>query len=311
MEQFNTLNFTGKAKTILVVLFMMMACLGSSKRGFGQTDIKFVAVVSEKNLSLRQPFQVQFIVYGAKYVPEIKIPLIKGFVVTDSFTNQASQVIGGKTLQWIDSYSRVLVLTPTSTGKFTIPAASVKLNGKLLYTKPVQLTVSQTGLSSAPMTDDDDNDPVVQDESELAPGESMEEKVKKNFFLRANTNKTSCYVGEPLDVSYKAYSRLNSNSQVVKRPSFPGFSVVEMVESYDNRPEVELINGSAFYTNLIRKVQLFPLQPGKYVLDPAEVESVVHFVRSGSHNAENKLQQLLSRSTKTRSNVDHYATLKT
>jgi hypothetical protein len=75
------------------------------------------------------------------------------------------------------------------------------------------------------------------------------------------------------------YSRLNTNSQVMKRPSFTGFSVLEMVESYDSRPEIEMLNGVPYYVNLIRKVQLFPLQEGSFELDPAEVESVVHFVR--------------------------------
>lgn len=313
MQQLDTMKFMVRARKLIITLVVLVIGIVATRSGFAQTELKFVALVSEKNLSLRQPFQVQFIVYGTKYAPDIKIPLIKGFVVNDSFTNKASQIIGGKTLQWIDSYSKVLVLTPTRTGRFTVPAATVTINGKTLQTKPVLLTVSQTGLSSVPVSVDDGRDPVVQDESELSPGESMEEKVKKNFFLKTTTNKTTCYVGEPLDVSYKAYSRLNSNSQVVKRPSFPGFSVVEMVESYDNRPEVEVINGTAFYTNLIRKVQLFPLQPGKYVLDPAEVESVVHFVKSDAArvDAENKLEQLLNRAGSGRSNVDHYTNLKT
>jgi len=112
---------------------------------------------------------------------------------------------------------------------------------------------------------------------------------------------------------YKAYSRLNSNSQVVKRPSFPGFSVVEMVESYDNKPGVEVINGNAYYTNLIRKVQLFPLQPGKYELDPAEIESVVHFVKTdGARNdGRSQLQRLLDQSSVFRTNVEHYTNIKT
>ncbi|RYY26543.1 MAG: protein BatD [Chitinophagaceae bacterium] len=309
MMQFNSRTFNGNITRLIFLAGLLISALP----GLTQTELKFVAVVSEKNVALRQPFQVQFVVYGAKYVPDIKIPSIRGFVVNDTFTNQASQVISGKTLQWIDSYSKVLVLTPMKTGRFTIPAASVTINGKKLTTKAIKITVSQTGLTSVPEPDNEENEPVVADESELRPGEKVEEKIRNNFFLRANTNKTSCYVGEPLAVAYKAYSRLNSNSQVVKRPSFPGFSVVEMVGSYDNKPEVEVIKGNAFYTNLIRKVQLFPLQAGKYELDPAEIESVVHFVKTENtkNDGKSQLQRLLDRSVSFRSNFEHYTTLKT
>ncbi|RYY21801.1 MAG: hypothetical protein EOO04_17480, partial [Chitinophagaceae bacterium] len=77
-----------------------------------------------------------------------------------------------------------------------------------------------------------------------------------------------------------------------------------------------------YYTNLIRKVQLFPLQAGTYELDPAEIETVIHFVktvqpsrgRSPGDDGQSRLQRLLEESTRGnayRSNVDHYTTLKT
>lgn len=120
----------------------------------------------------------------------------------------------------------------------------------------------------------------VEDESELKPGENIDDKIKKNFFLRAEVSKDKCFVGEPIMAVFKAYSRLDANSQVVKRPSLSGFSVMEMVDAYSNRPDVEKLNGKYFYVHLIRKVQLFPLQAGDFSLEPAEVESVIQFSRS-------------------------------
>jgi hypothetical protein len=124
-----------------------------------------------------------------------------------------------------------------------------------------------------------DREPDVEAASVIQPGEFIEDKIRKGLLLRVEVSKKTCVVGEPLKVVYKMYSRLNTNSQVMKRPSFTGFSVLEMVESYDSRPEIEMLNGVPYYVNLIRKVQLFPLQEGSFELDPAEVESVVHFVR--------------------------------
>ncbi len=314
MKQICTRPFIG-------ILFSMFCILLANLSLHAQTELRFTVNVSEKHVSPNQPFQVQFIVYGTNNNnPEINIPALKNVRIHDTFTNRQSQVIGGQTLKWIDSYAKVLVVSANTTGKLTIPAASVIINGQTLKTKPVTINVTQTGLASVPEDIEQHNDPVVQDESEILPGENVEEKTKRNFFLRANTNKTVCYVGEPLAVNYKAYSRLNSNSQVVKRPSFPGFSVVEMMETYDNKAEVEVVNGNAYFTNLIRKVQLFPLQPGSYELDPAEIETVIHFVklvRPGKLNdndAQSRLQRLFDESVRGnayRTNVDHYTTLKT
>ena len=130
----------------------------------------------------------------------------------------------------------------------------------------------------------------VEDASELMPGEDPDEKIRKNFFLRAEISKTDCYVGEPLMAVFKAYSRLDANSQVVKRPSLSGFSVIEMVDAYNNQPDVEKYKGEYYYVHLIRKVQLFPLQAGDFIIEPAEVESVIQL-----RNADERSNRLRMR----------------
>lgn len=141
----------------------------------------------------------------------------------------------------------------------------------------------------------DDSFNAVEDKSELAPGENAEEKIRKNFFLRADVSKTDCYVGEPLMAEFKAYSRLDANSQVLKRPSLSGFSVIEMVDAYTNQPDVEKYNGENYYVHLIRKVQLFPLQSGTFVIEPAEVESVIHLRKAGGSKSLSRIRDFFRR----------------
>lgn len=128
---------------------------------------------------------------------------------------------------------------------------------------------------------------VVENKSELRPGENVDEKIKRNFFLRAEISKTDCYVGEPLMAVFKAYSRLDANSQVLKRPSLSGFSVIEMVDAYSNEPQVEKYRGENYNVHLIRKVQLFPIQPGTFTIEPAEVESTIHLRSAGKIGLRN------------------------
>lgn len=130
--------------------------------------------------------------------------------------------------------------------------------------------------------------------SVLRPGESIDEKVRTNFFLRTEVTKTTCFVGEPLMVTYKVYSRLNSSSQVLKRPSLTGFSILEMVDNYDGEPTVEQLDGKPYYVSVIRKVHLFPLQEGSFTLDPAEIESVIHFVRIHEVGPRERLEHTIT-----------------
>ncbi len=115
----------------------------------------------------------------------------------------------------------------------------------------------------------------VIDQSELKPGENIDEKIANNLFLKAEVNKTSCYVGENIMAEVKAYGRLNADSRVVQRPSLSGFSVIEMVDAYNSLSDKEKYKGVAYHTHLIRKVQLFPLQSGEFTVEPAEIETTV------------------------------------
>lgn len=120
----------------------------------------------------------------------------------------------------------------------------------------------------------------VKNASVVLPGENIDEKISKNFFLKAEVSKTECFVGEMVMATFKAYSRLDASSEVLSRPSFSGFSVMEMVDVYSSQPDVEKYDGQYYFVHLIRKVQLFALQPGTFTLEPAEVQSVIHLRRA-------------------------------
>jgi hypothetical protein len=234
--------------------------------------VKFYTLVSESTISVRQTFQVQYIVEGSNNIRQFRVPQFRDFEIADVFDFNSTNFGQG-----LDTYSKIIVLLAPRKGKFTIPGATAIINGKQMRSNAVRIAV-KPGIPGMNNIDPDDID--TEEESVLHPGENIKDKIEKNLFLRIETSKTTCYVGEPLMVVYKAYSRLNAASQVMKRPSLTGFSVMEMVDAYDGKPEIERLNGRSYYMNLVRKVQLFPLQEGKYTLDAAEIESVVHFIKT-------------------------------
>jgi len=127
-------------------------------------------------------------------------------------------------------------------------------------------------------------DAQIEKASMLLPGENIDKKIKENIFIRVETSKKECYIGEPLLVVYKLCTRLRCQSKVVSPPSFSGCSVVEMTSS-DVKDEDEKINGKLFKTYTIRKVQLFPLQEGKLSLGTATVDNQINFIdKNSAHN---------------------------
>jgi hypothetical protein len=242
---------------------------------FVEGQVKFYTQVSENTVLYRHTFQVQYIVEGSKDIKQFTLPNFNDFLVEEVFDIENTPTLNQQTMQKTDTYYKVVVLSPTKNGRFTIQGAAALIDGKLMHSNKTNVTVQQGGFTGMHSNDEIDAD----NESELRPGEDINEKIRKNFFLHIDVNKTTCYVGEPLMVVYKAFTRLNTNSTIVRRPSFTGFSVVEMVDDYDAKAEIEKYNGIPYYMNVIRKVQLFPLQEGEFILDPAEVESTIHFIK--------------------------------
>ncbi len=264
-------------------------------------QVRFYAQLSESSVFANRSFQVQYIIEGANRISEFKYPDFGDLSVREEFEipiNAANRSLKS-------SYEKIAVLSAGKAGRYRIPAATAVIDGRLVKSNLLMVTVQQSpGNSSLQYPEQ------VQDESEILPGQNIEDKISRNFFLQAEVNKKSCYVGEPLMAVYKACSRLNANSQVVKRPSLTGFSVIEMVDGYNARPEVEMIEGRPFFVHLIRKVQLFPLQAGHYKLEEAEVESVIRFSRKRARSAEEELDRILGNSGGTMEMIQYRKTLR-
>ncbi|MEO8861971.1 MAG: BatD family protein, partial [Ginsengibacter sp.] len=109
---------------------------------------------------------------------------------------------------------------------------------------------------------------------------NVNDKVKKNLFVKLDVSKTSCFVGEPIIASYKLYTRLRSESTITDAPSFNGFSVSDLDLNQNNSATVEKYNGRDYNVYTLRKVQLYPLQPGTAALDPVVSDNKVTFIKA-------------------------------
>jgi hypothetical protein len=100
------------------------------------------------------------------------------------------------------------------------------------------------------------------------------------MFVKVEADKKSVFTGQPVVVTYKLYTRLKSESNVTKNPSFNGFSVLDMQQPNDMAYRTERFEGREYNVNIIRKVQLYPLLAGNLELGTAEVENNIQFIRA-------------------------------
>ncbi len=119
-----------------------------------------------------------------------------------------------------------------------------------------------------------------ENENILHPGERIADKVRKNLFVFAQVSKSKCFVGEPLTVTYKLYSRLNAESSIVAQPSLTGFNKNDLVTVANLTGSIERIDGKTFQVHILRKTQLIPIIAGDLEADPMEVEHKINFIKS-------------------------------
>ncbi len=216
--------------------------------------------------------QVEYLVENSRKVSQFIPPDFSSFSVEEG-PEQASgwNMTNGALVEYV-SFS--YLLKPVKEGRFLIPQATARIDGKIYRTKSLMVEVVA---SVIPGVTEDMN---FAAELVMRKGETVADKVRNNIFVKLDLNKSSCYEGEPVTATYKLYTRLRSESKVLKRPSFNGFSVYDMVNPETEGPYREQYNGREYNVYLLRKVQLYPLQSGPIQLDPIDVENTLTFVKS-------------------------------
>ncbi|MBK7433336.1 MAG: protein BatD [Chitinophagaceae bacterium] len=273
-----------------VLVFLSMILHVSVSRA----QARFSAGISPERIVKDEIAELTLTVENARDVQKITPPVLGNFIII-SGPNQENgmSMINGDVKKYIALH---YILKPKSPGSYTIPPTTAFADGVKLTSNPVKLQVDNRNTGNQPGGNAAANpfslfnpfdDPVpeaVYGDNLLKKGEDPLEKIRKNLFVRLETDKTSCFVGEPVVATYKLYTRLKSESSMSKNPSFNGFSVIDLGQQDNLQYQREKLNGKEYNVYIIRKVQLYPLQSGTLPLETAEVDNTVHFIRSGSIN---------------------------
>lgn len=268
------------------IIFSILFWLAGAVAAIAQTA--FTTNVSANKIARNEVLEVSY---------EIQNGNLEDFA-QPSFTGW--QVVGGPNMssgtyitngQKTTSISYQFVLKPLSKGTFTIPGARAKIDGKQLTSNNVTVTVenrdaanprgSQQSQSLFPFLNDEPvqrEDPADNyDGYVLREGENATDKTKANLFILVNVDKKTCYEGEPVLATYQLYTRVNLNAHITKRPSFTGFSSIDLPDNLNGEYQLGNYKGKQYRVYTIRKVQLYPLLTGSQTLQPAELEATVQY----------------------------------
>ncbi len=263
---------------------------------FAEAQVKFSASISPAQIGKDEFAQLKLTVENAKEVQHINPPQLNDFVIV-SGPNQESgmSMVNGNVKRYIAlSY----IIKPKRVGNFSIPPSTAKADGVDYKSNGVDIKVTATG-SGNNQNNNAFNSPFVNIDpfAEPAPrssyrdfilrkGENPMDKINKNMIVKLEVNKNSCYVGEPVIATYKLYTRLKSESNMIKNPSFNGFSVIDLQQPDNTSYRTEKLDGREYNVYIIRKVQLYPLLPGNLELGTAEIENNVHFIKADYVNRQ-------------------------
>lgn len=253
-------------------------------------QLRITVQVDEKIISPDDFLHIQYTIENAQKVKKFVPPSFTGFKVVQGpdYTNGWSLING----EMKDYVAISFILQPVRKGKFVIQPATANADGQNIRSGTVSIEVTDPGSGGyVPINKDPGNQPL--NDMILHAGESVQQKIKNNLFVRLEISKTSVYVGEPLVATYKLYTRLNSESRVTRRPSFSGFSVFDMADPESEQAQYEKFNGKEYNIYLLRKVQLFPLQEGRYELEEIQVDNTVSFIKESFARDQNTLNGIL------------------
>ena len=218
-------------------------------------NVTLQATVDRNQVVLNERFLYTLEVSGeSTSLPKPNIPAFDGFsILSGPNTSTNIQFINGA---MSSSNTYAFHLMPQKVGKFKIAPASIEIDGEIISSNSIDITVVKAAV------DKNKKDQPIQNVKD-------KDVLGENLFLKTIVDKKSVFQNEQLLVKYNLYFRLSVRSyNVEKIPANPGFWMEEF--KLPSQPLIgkEIINGVTYQVATLRKVALFPTQTGELTIEP-------------------------------------------
>ncbi len=195
------------------------------------------AVVDRNRATVGESISLQLTIEGGE--GEIDISGITEFKTLSRGSTSSFQMINGRTSrQLIHTY----VLVPLKAGNLTLPAIPVTIDGKVHYTTPIQIAVSQ---------------------------EPAADSGRRDVYVTAAVSKNSPWISQQIIYTFRLFNAVQVADAKFQAPEFKGFHVEEIEDRKSSRT---VVNGREFMVTEVVFI-LVPVKTGPLTIEPAVLQA--------------------------------------
>ena len=232
--------------------------------------VRFVAEAADVVVSGDQ-VRLVFTV-NSQDIKDFRAPSIKGFDVLmgPSRSQQSSiQIINGKRTS-NSSTAFTYILLAGSPGTYTIPAASVEVNGEKVFSNAISIKVLPQDQNSGNSGNNGGGS------ASSSRSQAAGSRISANdLFITATASKTTVHEQEAILLTYKVYTVVNLRQLYGKMPDLKGFHTQEVELPQQKTFTLDHYKGRNYNTTVWSQYVLFPQQTGKLEIPSITFDGVV------------------------------------
>lgn len=233
-------------------------------------EVTFVTS-APKAVVVNQQFRLKYTV-NRHNVKEPRLPQISDFRILSgpSRSQQSStQIINGN-MTSSQSLTFTYILVAEKEGEFTLPGATVSVDGNEITSNKVTVKVLPQDKANAARQSASQGS-----RGQRQPVNTSVDIAINDLFMTATLNKTNVVEQEAVLLTFKVYSAVNLTALNGKIPDLKGFQIQEVELPPEKEWQLEHYNGRNYRTILWQQYVLFPQQSGEIEIPSATFEGVV------------------------------------
>ncbi len=239
-------------------------------------------VSAKQQVAVGESFQVVFEMNAEG--KNFTAPSFEGFTkVGGPFSSSSSsvQMINGSVSRTVKN-TYTYMLQANREGTFRIGPASYVVKGDKISSSSIEIKVVPDDGSGSSRKSSQGSQSVTSSSDPSVSG--------RDLFLKVVPSKKSVYLGEPLVLTYKIYTRVPVSSlSVAKMPAYAGFWTKDVSEDNGGalRQTSELVNGVDYQVAEIQKIVIVPQKVGGLPIEPMTIECVAQIQTKSSGQRSN------------------------
>ena len=285
-------------KRLSLIVLLLLLCGLPATAGAQQGSLSITASVTETEVEVGEPFQVQLRAEVQDRPmpndPQLTVPPAMSARGPNNSTTGLSLQFGGGPMQMKRTLVSTWHVVASETGTFTIPNPTVSVDGER-HTASGRMVVkvvpegqgkpktrrrqrspfggfgSFFGGGSSPFdfnfgTSDPIWDEDADDPADLEPRARelmLPSEPEQYVFLRMIPDKAKAVVGEQVTLSYYVYFRADMKLTDQREPPLSDFVRMEMDRAHNDRAIITSVGRWRYHVKLLDRVAIFPLRAGK------------------------------------------------